>query len=356
MKNIIAILILIFFTKVAHSQFDTISLSSLNLKGSIKNIDEFTYSAEDRLGVLENGKLLTDDDEYRFKFEGSGDNSNFKLKYDIYGNNIEKVTTESIRSVIHFLYKQNKIVESNKTFAGINIKDIPLYDDDGNIIKISTYRNDVLFYKLIYEYNENGLPVRLYEIAADGEITEKEDWKYKNSKLSTKNEYGDNPMRYKYLYDVNGRLIEETDIFSFQDNYDFSYTKRYEYQNNNIVKEIHFNDSIQSAVEDKIYNGFKLVETIHIFGGTDGSRFKKTVTKYNEGKISKETVEDKKKTVTKEFDENENITRLLYQFKNNQTDEYIYQYTFDDRKNWTKIIEFRNTIPLKIRNREIEYY
>lgn len=353
LKFSIFCLTLIFFTKIAYSQFDTISLNSLNLKGSVKNIKDFTYSAEDRLGVIDNGKLLYDDDEYRFKFEGLSDKSNFSLKYDIYGNNIEK--TDSNSSIIYFLYNQNKIFETNETlfFEGgsVNLKGIPLYDNDGNIIKISTYRNDILFEKLIYENNENGLPVRLYEIDGDGEITEKEDWEYNNTKLITKNEYGHYTVRYDYLYDVNGKLIEETTTYSF-----FSFTKRYEYQDNLIVKELHFNDNIQTAEEDKIYNGLNLVETINIFKGKDNSKFVKTVTKYNEGKIVKKIVESEDKTVITEFDENENVTRLLYQFINNQTDEYVYEYTFDDRNNWIKIIEFKNTVPLKIRNRIFEYH
>lgn len=357
-KLLICCLLLVFFTKTAHSQFDTISLSSLKLKGTIKSIKDYTSSAEDRLGIIDNGKLLYDDDEYKFKFEDYSVKSNFNLKYDISGNNIEK--SDRNRSSIYFLYKQNKIVEKNETRfyqeGRVNLKYIYLYNNDGNIMKITIYRNEILWEKLIYEYNENGLPIRLFEIDADGKITEKEDWKYNKDKISSKNEYGDYPTKYNYLYDENGKLIEETTTHTFLDNSKFRYTKRYEYQNNKILKEVHFNDSIQTAVKDYIYNGLKLIKTINIFSGKDNSRFIKTVTEYNDGKTSKETIEDKEKTVIKEFDENENVIRLFYQFNNNQTDEYIYQYTFDDKKNWTKIIEFKNTIPTKIRNREIEYF
>ena len=85
------------------------------------------------------------------------------------------------------MYKQNKIVEKNETRfyqeGNVNLKYIYLYNNDGNIIKITIYRNEILWEKLIYEYNENGLPIRLYEIDADGEITEKEDWKYNKNKI-----------------------------------------------------------------------------------------------------------------------------------------------------------------------------
>ena len=79
-KLLLFCLLLVFFTKTAHSQFDTISLSSLKLKGTIQSIKDYTSSAEDSLGIINNGKLLYDDDEYKFKFEDYSVKSNFNLK------------------------------------------------------------------------------------------------------------------------------------------------------------------------------------------------------------------------------------------------------------------------------------
>lgn len=83
----------------------------------------------------------------------------------------------------------------------------------------------------------------------------------------------------------------------------------------------------------------------------------------NGQKIREYTYEynNKKKIQEKVVDENGikyykyNDYTDVIEYKENE-DIYRYDYTYDKKGNWTKIIEYRNTIPILIKERNITYY
>ena len=47
---------------------------------------------------------------------------------------------------------------------------------------------------------------------------------------------------------------------------------------------------------------------------------------------------------------------LLIKGEESNGDVFEYKYTFDNKGNWIKVVEYKNTIPIKMRVREIKYH
>jgi len=61
--------------------------------------------------------------------------------------------------------------------------------------------------------------------------------------------------------------------------------------------------------------------------------------------------------ITYKYDEQGNpIEGYLYNLDGSLAEEYTSQYEYDEQKNWTKKIEFRNDVPQRITEREYQYY
>ncbi|HFA9664972.1 TPA: hypothetical protein WM907_001064, partial [Neisseria gonorrhoeae] len=73
---------------------------------------------------------------------------------------------------------------------------------------------------------------------------------------------------------------------------------------------------------------------------------------YSEDTIIKENISTEDNETSKET----YFKGLLVKKEEPNGDVFEYKYTFDSKENWVKVIEYKNTIPIKMRVREIKYH
>lgn len=341
-----------------NAQVDTIKLSSLALKGNVFRISELNFSAKDSLEIIVNDSYL--DKDWRFKYEEDIiiKKTNFTYEFDKNGNLITKIIFNSNcypYETTKYLYPNGLISEYNTIMEFsdqiIKVKYLCKYDNSKNLISITTYRNDEYLRKEIFKYDLKGHLIEKIEIDNEGNINDKEIYRYDNDlEIYKKRESESFNHETENKYDSLGRLIYQWSKWSP----DLIFEIIYEYTDNLLSSEKTIRNGLEYSLKNYNYlEGKLLKETLKY--GLSQEVIVYEYKYYPDNRIEILTLENDKQTI-EEFDEQNNLTRLLYSYKDGNTEEYIYQYTFDSNKNWVKIVEYKNTIPLKIRLRKIKYY
>lgn len=357
MKNRLITQLFLLIPLIAFCQIDTTSLNSLNVKCKVSKITEHTFSAKDSIGKVIKGIFLYED--YMFKIDSTyyKNKTNFEYQFDLNGKQISKGLYNMygyLYNITKYTYINNQITEFNEIIEFsdgiIHIKNLCKYDMN-NLISIATYRNNELLYKVLFKYDDSNNIIEETSIDYNGNITSKINRKYFGKKLiyelETNKNYNNEAI---YRYDTLGNIVYSMNRYD-----DITFENRIEYIDNLPVLECSSRNGEPELIVNYKYLDGKNTKTV-LKNPSDNSIISSSEVIYYSNNTS-EIVEKRGNQLMKHFfDTNNNIIKL--QISNNSTDieEYTYEYTYDKNKNWIRIIEYRNTIPLKIRERIIEYF
>ena len=161
-------------------------------------------------------------------------------------------------------------------------------------------------------YNEKGNKIEENYYNSNGSLIYKNTYKYdkKGNIIEEKSYYPDGSLIYKntYKYDEKGNKIEDNSYDS-DGRLHSKYTYKYDEKGNKI--------------EENWYN-------------SDGRLHSKYTYKYDE--------------------KGNNIEENWYDSDGSLYEKHTYKYEYDKNNNWTQRIQYKNTIPLNITERIIEYY
>jgi hypothetical protein len=352
------ILTLIFFNS-GYSQLLKRDIEDFSVKGSVKSFNEFTYSDIYKSGTIVKGHLSKDD----FVEGEKGYKHNFFVLFDIDGNKLQyneyNYPTQPWNT-IQYIYTNKKLVlEVEKMVFSdgkIDIKTVYKYDKEGNKTEKIMDRNGAFFKKTVFKNlkTANGLEVEETVYDNDGSILEKSLKEYNLKGIEIKaieyNSDGEEKSAYSYTYNDEGVEIES--IYRWNDDSGKGSTKWVkEYDNNGKII------CVKTYSFDKLFNirKYKYNEDGLILNwiteSPNGQKIYERDYVYDNKKKVQETVEDKEGT--KKYKYNDNLNIVEYEESGNV---YKYDYTYDKKGNWTKIIEYRNTIPVLRKERSITYY
>ncbi len=216
-----------------------------------------------------------------------------------------------------------------------------LFDNNGNKIEESLYFDDgSLRYKVIYKYDNNGNKIEENLYFDDGNL---------DTKLIN-------------LYDNKGNMIEAnvyTPYGSLEDKYTFKYD---EMRNRIEEKQYCSDDRLRIKRTYKYDNKGNMIE--EKWQDFDSFKTKKYVYKYdNKGNIiekyryASDGSLDRKSSY--KYDNNGNMIKMKDSYHNDNAmleNKYTFEYYYDEQGNWTRRIQFENSIPKYILVREIKYF
>jgi len=284
---------------------------SNNLKGKVKTLLEKNYFAETSLGIISKGESFF---EYL--------NLDFFIVFNIQNKIIEYTSFESdciVEKVVKLIYDENNLKREEIVFDSANFmieKTNFIYDTNMKIIECNKFRNNqILIENKKFFYNEQN---QLIEI-------------------TTNNRSGKLINTIKYKHNKFGCIEREFKDYSE----DMIYT---------IINKYEFNDIglIDKKVEINKYSN-----------NTDENR---TIFIYtSDKKIIIEYVNQNRKLPgyfnCYKYDKFGNITKkTIVDIDFNFIFQYEYSYIYDLNNNWTTKIEYENSIPWLITEREISYY
>jgi hypothetical protein len=351
MRKLLFIFLLICSIK-SSAQIDTICITRLNLNGNVKKVSEFTFKAIDKLGTIQKGEMVDEkfsiDNEYRkTNISYSFNEKTLQTEYAEYWN------PTSIKKIKNYSYLNGNISDTFEKMlfsdATITIKEIFKYNGIGLVESCIRYRNDNLFEKYLYTYDTKNNITKELNIDSNGDI-EKETT-YERRYMQGKEvfckkidpDYGIDIKETKY--DSIGRLITE------KINYDNNFIRviKYSYTYFSKIKsKIEFNEDGDLVVSTnyKYDDLHRPVEIKNVF--SDGKCTTTSIVYDGDTLIESSTMSDGNK-------ENKVIYQgnIIEYKKNNDT--FKYEYVFDEKGNWTKMTEFKNTVPTFIRERRILY-
>ena len=367
---------------------DTISLKSLGLKGKVSSVSDFSFVAVEKNGSIIKGEEIESyPDDKKLKWNKSlylnrnilSDYRTIKYKYyfDINGKNTRKENYMSISKlpywIINYIYGNNHRLLEVKEKIIFTEETIPLNSkytyENRKVKQIDKYRKNEMWERTLFEYeNENLKSIKIFN--NKGDLSESYVYEYNNNILSSvriinmgyyedeekgyvKSEkivkFDNNGSEiYKYSKDLDG---EDDYYFIEESNCEYNslgkkikcISERYKYENNskhdafvNVYKYIYDRDKIKEIYSCK----------------EDETPFNIEKYKYSEDTIIVEDISIEDNEVSKET----YSKGLLTKIEETNGDIFEYKYTFDNKGNWIKVVEYKNTIPIKMRVREIKYY
>jgi antitoxin component YwqK of YwqJK toxin-antitoxin module len=371
-KNLLFAISLFFLCLLApkelKSQIDTVSITALELKGNVKKITEFNFFAIDSLGKIVNGDYIkagVGDNEWKFKSEEDVyklKKSNITYEFDKNGNLLTEISYYSHRTpheTTNYLYQNGLITEYNTKMvfsdAVIKIKVLCKYDSNKNLISKISYRNDEMYGKETFKYDLNNNIIEINEIDEEGNVTIAELNKYgKNKLVYHKKNYSSSSSESHYEYDSLGNKIFTSSLYKSEGDEDIQFIEKSLFEQGVIKRINYLRNGELSGIETYEYSDGKIQSETYY---SEKYPQNNSITEYKYFPDGKKEIliKDEEGKKLKEFNKNENIVRLQFISTDEKIEEYTYEYSYDGKGNWIKIIEFRNTIPIKIRTREIQY-
>lgn len=367
---------------------DTISLKSLGLKGKVSSVSDFSFIAVEKNGsIIKGAEIESSPDDKKLKWDNSlywdmNILSSFwtikhKYHFDIKGRNTQKEEYKSSKAKIpydtyNYIYNNGRLdeVKEKITFVEGNITLDSKYTYEDKKVKLKdTYRNYELWERTLFEYEDENLKsVKVFD--SDADLSEMYVYEYNGKKLLSarivKVEYYEDEEKghikseeiIKFdnqgneVYEYSKYLIDDTYyINEFNTEYDSLGKKNkglwewYKYKDGNKF-DSHINIS-KYLYDDKN----RLIE-IYSYKKEKTTPFNITKYEYSEDTIIKESISTEDNETSKETF----FKGLLIKKEDPNGDVFEYKYTFDSKENWVKVIEYKNTIPIKMRVREIKYH
>jgi hypothetical protein len=366
---------------------DTISLKSLGLKGNILSVSDFSFVAVEKNGIIVKGAEIENyPDDKKLKWVNSlywdrnilGDFWTIKYKYyfDIKGRNTQKEEYRSSKAknpytTYNYIYSNGRLFETKEKITSVegNITLDSKYTYENKKVKqIDTYRNYEMWERTLFEYEEGNLKsVKVFD--SDADLSEMYVYEYNNNILSSarivKVEYYEDEEKghiksEKIIkFDNQGNEVYEYSKYLTDDTY---YINEFNREYNSLGKK---NKGVWEWYRYKDGNKFDAHINIYIYIYDEKNRIKEiysckkdetpfNITKYeySEDTIIEENLSTEDNKISKET----YFKGLLVKKEDPNGDVFEYKYTFDSKENWIKVIEYKNTIPIKMRVREIKYH
>jgi len=238
-KSIFHIFFLIFYITSCSSgisQTQTTDLATMNLKGAVKQVKQFTYTAVEKFGEIQKGDfqpkifgpenqnmvLTFDKDgftkEKRHYDKAGNYNGNTIVGYDEHKHrfteisyNINKDIDVSVRGIYN---KEKRELNSTIHYHSINdsATKIDFFDDFGRKIKTDWLgAKGKLTSRVIYKYDTRGNLIEETTYSSNGALSSKtrNTFDGKNYKVQSETEYNSELKTYYFKYDNFGNVIEE---------------------------------------------------------------------------------------------------------------------------------------------------
>ena len=220
-------------------------------------------------------------------------------------------------SVIDYQYFYNSSDSLEKVIiSGKNFKRIHKIERDKKIrpIKNLTIQNDTILTTYIVEYDQN-----------NNVIAEKQ---FKEQNIPVK-------LIDRTFNEINLKIREQVVEYSSWDTLRYQNEFIYDKKQNLILGKYNIeNDSSYNTVKNTYHNNGKLKESISEFGESDYSLIQ-----------------------NQKFNENGDLIVQAVNTSDGKTkDIWEYKFKYDTNNNWIEKIEYKNSKPLRIVKREIEYY
>lgn len=355
----VALVFAILWSTISIAQIDTtiVTSSSLHLKGNVKTLNQNAYKAEDVFGKIQQGEPC--DESFAF---------------DSYG---EKLTLGYGNCKINFNKQGQRTFETDKAYGD---QYSSLYEMEGyRIITSKEYIGEDFSAKTIFAYNSFGNPISLLRYDSNGNLIRKETSIYDSHQNLLKwyaydgkgnvEDYNINTYKYNqmgkliYKSNENKSLGSTTNLISYD-------TK------GQVIKEIQHNSdgSVSTFLTQyndvgqkiKVTTNCTLKKYSNVQTFTYDSLERKITeiarSQYTQKLCWKEVHDYKNDIISEDYYsigtrrgrtlKNRLVVRYTY-----GNDEYTYEYGgFDNYGNWTKAIEYKNTIPTIYIERRFEYY
>ena len=279
--------------KINSLAFDRNSLLEFNERGSLTSMKEFLSNGK----VINEGIYTYDKNDLLIKRKeidnyGKGSFLNYEFNYD---------SKDSI----------TKVIISNDEFKRIHLIE---RDENSQPIKRKVIQNDTVHLTYIVEYDKNN------NLISESEF-----------------KYGDVPVKLIERSFNNQNLKETEKIIEFRTWDTMQIENRYIYDKNHklIVEKFNIeNDSTFDEIKNEYHENGKLKESTSTLGGNEFALFDRTI-----------------------FNEKGDLIQKTVKTSDGETDDiWRYNFKYDSENNWTEKIEYKNSKPLKIVKRKIEYY
>lgn len=248
-----------------------------------------------------------------------------------------EIMPEKELSRVEYIYQANNLLKEKSSFNPedkLIFKIVNKYIEQDKLIDMTGYDlKSNIKWKNKFKYNPKGSVSEIAIYNFEGKIDFKEVFKYNADELLSEQ------ITYNNMGNVYSKIINKylgKDLLS-SEKYDFNgylvHTNVYEYRNDKLYKEsTKINNSVSS---NKIYN-------------YDDNNNISEIIYYN----AKDKIEKKEL-----FNEMGDIYEEMYYTSNSQTDYTItYEYEMDNNSNWVQMIKYKNTLPLQLTKREINYF
>lgn len=316
MKQIILIYTLFSFNYINAQQRQK-DIEKENLKSRVKSYTQFAYKA-----LLDSGEIKKGDRIHRYM-------SDNRTIFNKNGGTIEKEFYSPDDDLNHRYenkYKNDNLIGTHSYYSGKLVKKTSYkYDQKNNITETKMYNpKQELLFRYTYQYNNAGNKIKNYWYDQEGNLLEHETFSYnKKGELLEIRKYEKKYLKQKGVYHYkNGFKYETTNFFKK----DGSVKK----------KNVSVYNSINKKTEIYSYQPKDVLTNVNIY-------------KYNG---NGEIIERKSHSSDGMIGYNTEESRQQIEFEN----VYTFEYKYDEKGNWIKVIQYKNYIPIKIIERQFEYY
>lgn len=264
---------------------------------------------------------------------------NSLIKENLKGNvkSLKGVSFEAIEKFGKIVKGIKKIDHTYKPKGMIYQDLFKKFNEKGFVIesKFTLFQGQLNF---TYEYDNKNHLIERNSYNIDGSLKESEKYKYNNKgnqiESNCYNKDGSLKYKTKSKYDNKGNLIEQVE---YNADGSLEYKDSFKYDNKgNLIEQIELNT--KEIINYKITSRYD----------TNGNVIENTF---------HDVIKDSSFKRVYEYDEVGNIiTQYNYNPDGSLDNIETLKYSYDKRNNWVKLVEFKNDMPLFIKERKIEYY
>ncbi|MFJ1439281.1 hypothetical protein ACILPE_06045 [Capnocytophaga canimorsus] len=393
MKRVIFLIFLVLGISTTIAQYkishlDTINLKSLGITGNVSSISDFSFKVSEQNGVIVKGEQLDNypsEDKYKWSSnlyfdENIRERIDYKYYFNTKGENTKRskfnhsttapyVTTSYVygdSGRVEEVREQMTSLDYNGEVNQVNIFSKYTYQSGSQIKQIDTYRNQKIWSRTMFEYLDDNL-ISKKKFDYDGDLIESHKYEYRNNFLEVINttefdfEEGNSYVKVEEIIKLNdkGKIIYEYRKDNERDGY-YKSESIYEYNSSgNKIKETYIRSyKSLSTNYDNVKSVFSYIYSNNNLSAIESSDEQGNVyhiSKFEylaDGVVVKTSVDVKNnKNVIKHY----SAKKLLIKTEDEEGNTYTYTYKFDNRGNWVSVIEYKNTIPIKMRIRDIKY-
>lgn len=363
LRNLIMFVIFMTNTVSLWGQIDTISTKTLQLKGNIKQVQDYSYSLEPD----KEGKKTVDSKKYELipltedwnieRDKTKYSKTNIAYTFDRTGKNMSVTTYFTDRvpfGGMTFKYDKKGKVIGSKTIFTADDGDLVVdkgyfYNEKGQLVKIDENEGGEWLLTTTFKYDDLGNCIEKNKVASLS-VLEKDIQEYEEKNLILEKKIRPEYVKEKhYRYNKANKVTHSEELYP---NIGVFLRVENEYDKEGyLVKSKFTNEDDQVTICVYKYKKGKLVQSV-CTAIDDPDFYMETNLAYASSGGETEVIKTKTETVSKKvFDKN----GLLILHRTPDFD-HQYKYSFDKFGNWKEVVLYENKVPSKIRTRKIEYY